>query len=315
MTRTRIISALIVLSIFASNANAHWEDHDLRGKYLFGYSGASSDLSLSEIEGNLIPTNVLTVEVNTAADDIGIQLRQLRSRGQRAVLLLDSLLFKNVPTLNTACGTFAWRHRLDFQAKFDNWLALNAAYVNPDYVAVLVMNTEVNNRCITAYSLDLVTQYVNAKLPNLPTVAGYGRSAGAAPLPDTVPSSLAGVAFFKYRTFDPRTDAAYQADFNELKSKLTPAQRIILVPDGFYDSGHAALGWPKWYLGYLSLNYMSLALNDPKVVGIVVFLWTGFDDANGRVLGTRDLPQGVRDKHKQVGCGLAIQSPMTINCN
>jgi hypothetical protein len=54
MTRTRIISALIVLSIFASNANAHWEDHDVRGKYLFGYSGASSDLNLSEIEGNLM---------------------------------------------------------------------------------------------------------------------------------------------------------------------------------------------------------------------------------------------------------------------
>ncbi len=322
MKNHRIVSAFIILSIFASTANAHWEEHDLHGQYLFGYAGIGytndqgiASLRLSEIEGNRIPTNVQSIEVNTAADNLSSRIQELRAYDQRATIILDNLLFRNVPTLNTPCGEFAWRHRLDFQAKFDNWLALNSAYINSDNVAVLVVNTEVNNRCISPASLDLVTKYVNSKLPDIPPVAGYGRSSGAAPLPESVPASLAGVAFFKYRTFDPTTDATYQAEYNELKSKLTPEQRIILVPDGFYDSGHAALGWPKWYLGYSALNYMQLALHDAKVVGIVVFLWFGFDDASGRVLGTRDLPQGVRDKHRQVGCGLNIQSPLSIHCD
>ena len=321
MTKHRIVSALIMIWILASTTNAQWEEHDLNGQYLFGYAGIGyvneegvPSLRLSEIESHGIPTNVQTLEVNTAADNLSARILQLQAYGQRAVLVLDNLLFKNVPTLNTPCGDFSWRHRLDFQPKFDNWLAINSAHLNPDTVALLVINTEVNNRCISHVSVDMVTQYVKSKLPGIPTIAGYGRSTGAAPLPDIVPASLAGVAFFKYRTFDPRTDAAYQAEFNELKSKLTAEQRIILVPDGFYDSGHAAMGWPKWYLGYLALNYMNLALHDPKVAGIVMFLWSGFTDVNGRVLGTRELPLGVLDKHRQVGCGLRIQSPLSTQC-
>lgn len=313
--------AFIVLLLVASTTNAQWEDHDLHGKYLFGYAGIGyvneegvPSLRLSEIETHGIPTNVHTLEVNTAADNLGARIQQLQTHGQRAALILDNLLFKNVPTLNTPCGEFSWRHRIDFQAKFDNWFAINSHHLNPQTVAVVVINTEVNNRCISHVSIDMVTRYVKSKLPGIPTVAGYGRSTGAAPLPDVVPPSLAGVAFFKYRTFDPRTDVAYQAEFNQLKSKLTPEQRIILVPDGFYDSGHAAMGWPKWYLGYLALNYMELALDDPKVVGMVVFLWSSFMDANGRVLGSRELPIGVLDKHRQVGCGLKIESPLSTNC-
>jgi hypothetical protein len=60
---------------------------------------------------------------------------------------------------------------------------------------------------------------------------------------------------------------------------------------------------------------MNLALNDPKVVGLAIFLWPGFDELKEYKLGTRDLPQIVRDKHRQVGCGLRIQSPQAAWCN
>jgi hypothetical protein len=306
----------LTLTLLLTHADAHWEFHDADGQYLFGYAGVEENLEtyLSEIEGNRIPTNAQTLVASTPADDLRARLDLLRSRGQRAFLILDPLLFLNDPNLNTPCGAGSWRHRLNYRARFDNWLALNGSHVTPERVAVLVVNSEINNRCVSFGSLEEVSQYVKAKLPGIPTIAGYGRSTGAKPLPEAVPPTLDGVAFFKYRTFDPQTDAAYQEDFNLLKSKLDAGQRIILVPDGFYDSGHAALGWPKWYLGHAALNYMSLARNDPSVVGLIVFRWPGFQEGELK-LGTRDLPQNVRDRHRQVGCGLRIQSPLLAGCD
>ncbi|HEV2915334.1 MAG TPA: hypothetical protein VGX92_18790 [Pyrinomonadaceae bacterium] len=315
---TRLLGAvLLILALCVTNADAYWEEHNEEGKYLYGYAGVDDNLSfhLSEIESNHISTNVVSVDVDTAADDLTDKLAFLKSHGQRAIVVLDKILFINDPRLNTPCGSFAYRHRLDFKAKFDNWLSINSAHITPEFVAALAVNTEINNRCISYDSLNMVTQYVKTRLPLIPSLAGYGRGAGSAPLPDKIPEALAGVIFFMYRIFDPRTDSAYQIEFQALKSKLTPEQRLILVPDGFYDSGHAALGWPKWYLGYVALNYMRLALNDPKVVGLVLFLWPGFEEFGEQKLGTRELPQAVRDRHREVGCGLNIQSQQSEWCS
>lgn len=313
----QFVIALLTLMLLTSTASAYWEEHDLNGQYMFGYAGVEENLALylPEIESNHIPTNVQTLVAKNASDNLSSQLDYLRAHGQRAVLILDNLLFINDPSLPTPCGAGSWRNRFDYKAKFDNWMKINGSYLNADYVAVLVIHSEINNHCISFDSLDQVTQYVKSKIPAIPTLAGYGRSVGAAPMPDAIPAALAGVAFFKYRIFDPQTDSDYQAELNGLKAKLTPEQRIILVPDGFYDSGHAALGWPKWYLGYVALNYMSLALNDPKVVGLVFFRWPSFPEAGETKLGTRDLPQSVRDRQMQASCGLKIQSPLSMYCN
>lgn len=315
--RYAIAAAALLISLLAPAqvAGAHWEFHDAGGQFLFGYAGVDENLEpyLNEIESQRIPTNAHTLASAAPTDDLAARLDLLRARGQRAFLVLDQLLFISDPNLQTPCAANSWRHRLNYQARFDAWLERNAARLTPEYVAVLVVNTEVNNRCVSFGSLDQVTQYVKAKLPALPTLAGYGRSTGAKPLPEAIPASLAGVALFKYRTLDPRADAEYQAELGLLKSKLTPEQRIVLVPDGFYDSGHAALGWPKWYLGHSALNYMQLALGDPLVVGLLIFRWPGFQEGEAK-LGTRDLPQSVRDRHRQVGCGLRIQSPLLATC-
>ena len=310
MRKIRPAIALLLLLLFTPTVRAHWEEHDLYGRYMFGYAGVAGNLTffLPEIEANGIPTNVMPVEVHTAADNLQSQISYLRSHGQKAIVVLDRLLFLNDPALNTDCGSFAWRQRFDYRAKFDAWLNVNRSSITLDKVAILVINTEVNNRCIESSALDAVTQYVVSKVPSIPTVAGYGRS-GNTPRPfGDIPKSLAGVLFFKYQIFDPRTDAAYQADFKALKAKLNQQrQRIVLVPDGFYASGHKNAGWQQWYLGYLALNYMHLTLNDPMVVGMMIFLWPTLVQYEDTLRGTRDLPQSVRDRHRDVGLGLNIQ--------
>lgn len=312
----RVLVMFLLLCVLTRQVSAHWEDHDLRGQYMFGYAGVEEDLLtyISEIELNNIPANVETVVVTSASDDLRSRLAFLNSRGQRGVVILDSLLFRPDATLNTPCGANAWRIRLDFMAKFDNWFALNAQALVPANVAFLVVNTEVNNRCVSAGSVDQAAQYVSSRLPLLPTVAGYDATRGAQPLPQTIPTSLAGVAFYQYHILDPRTDVSYQANLNHLKARMTPAQRLVLVPDGFYDSFHAADGWPKWYLGVLAVNYAKLAAADPKVVGLVFFRWPGFFEFGETKLGVRDLPQGVRDRHREAACILRLTNPFVAPC-
>lgn len=312
----RQVMALLLLLALVTQAGAHWEEHDLMGQYLFGYAGVEDDLAafVGEVERNNIPANAQTVVVGSAADDLGPRLAFLNSRGQRAVVILDGLLFKQDPALSTPCGQNAWRARFDYKAKFDNWRALNAQSLVTEKVAMLIVNTEINNRCVSAASLDEVAQYVGSRLPALPTVAGYDGTRGAQPLPETIPASLAGVAFYRYHVLDPRTEATYQADLAHLKARMTPEQRLVLVPDGFYDSFHAADGWPKWYMGVLALNYAKLAAADEKIVGLVFFRWPGFFEFGEMKMGVRDLPQSVRDRHREAACSLRLTNPFVAAC-
>lgn len=312
----RISTVILLLILSVSQVSAHWEEHDLFDQYLFGYAGLDHDLFtfIPDIESNNIPTNVQMITVNTATDDVGAKVNFLNSHGQRAIVVLDNLLFRTDSTLNTPCGVNAWRHRLDFKTKFDNWLTLNAAHIVREKVAILVVNTEVNNRCISFTSLDAVAQYVGAKTPSIPVIAAYDGSNGAQPLPEAIPSSLAGLGFYRYHVLDPRTEATYQSHLNHLKSRMAPEQRLILVPESFYDSFHAAARWPKWYLGVLALNYAQLALSETKVVGLVFFRWSTWEEFGETKIGAVDLPQSVRDRHREAACMLKISNPFVAPC-
>jgi hypothetical protein len=124
---------------------------------------------------------------------------------------------------------------------------------------------------------------------------GFDGSLGQ-PAPAYIPAAIDWVGFFKYGYYDPansahpcNADGGFLTAFDDLVSKLAPSQRIILVPDGF------------WAVHLHShLRYESFALAQPKVVGMIVFLWPSLSLAE--IKGTRDLPQGVLDRHREIGC-------------
>ena len=125
---------------------------------------------MSEIESNRIPTNAHTLVTTSPADDLRARLDYLSAHGQRALIVMDPLLFIKVPSLNTPCGPEAWRHRLNYQERFDDWLEANGTHVTPGKVAVPVINSEVNNRCVSFGSLEQVTLYVT-RAPRRPESA------------------------------------------------------------------------------------------------------------------------------------------------
>lgn len=97
----QVLTITLCLFLFASGVSAHWEERDLMGQFMFGYAGVDENLMAytAEIEGNNIPTNVQLVTVNAPTDDIGSKVGFLNSRGQRAIVVLDNLLFRPDSTL------------------------------------------------------------------------------------------------------------------------------------------------------------------------------------------------------------------------
>jgi hypothetical protein len=202
---------ILMSSFFTQEGRAHWEFHDLYGQYLFGYTGVESNIPLyrNEVAANGIGTNVTTVSSFAITDLSGV-ISYFNSRGDKAAIFMDNILFIEDPNLPRCNGPFnAWRLRLDYRAKVDSWYARNSAYLTPDRVAFLIINSEANNRCLSTSVLDQATAYVKSKLPAIPTVVGYGLTEGAVSIAAPLPVQPAGFAFWSY-------GVRYPADANSL---------------------------------------------------------------------------------------------------
>lgn len=313
----RHITILLLLLLLALSASA-----DIT---FFGYAGVADAAGnkLPEIQAAGIPTNVATVDFQEVwtSTNLGATVTQFQASGVKAGLFLDNVLFKKFYVPSSPCvdagGPFSVRLRLNWQDRLANFVAANGVHITPAKTAFISVSTEVNNGCTPLDNVQTAALRLKTYFPGIPMVMGYGRSPGARPAPDFIPSAIDWVGLFKYGTYDPNNpnhpnnfDNQYLVEFNSLVSKLSMHQRIILVPDGFWGgflhknlNSHngPGTGWPKWYLGPLSINYEAFALMQPKVVGIVMFLWT-ITPFDPNFLGTKELPQSVRDYHRQIGC-------------
>jgi hypothetical protein len=292
----------------------------------FGYTGVAdaSGNRLPEIQAAGIRTNVATVDFQEVwnTTNLGATVAQFQASGVKAGLFLDHVLFKKFILASSPCidengQPFAIRLRLNWQDRLANFVAANGAHISPTKTAFISVNTEVNNGCSPLTDVQTAALRLKTYFPGVPMVMGYGRSPGARPAPDFIPSAIDWVGLFKYGTFDPsnpnhpnNADNQYLVEFNSLVSKLSANQRIVLVPDGWWGgflhknlNSHngPGTGWPKWYLGPLSINYEAFALRQPKVIGVLFFLWT-ITPFDPNFLGTKELPQSVRDYHRQIAC-------------
>ena len=289
----------------------------------WGYTGiAGPEVNyLDEVLSAGIPINVASVEFaeNWRLTDLGSITRSYQAAGIRSAIFLDNVLYTKIYVPSSRCrdngGPFRWKLREKWQERLARFASRNGRHINPSTTLFLVVFSEVNNRCLSLPEVEAGANAVRSYFPEIPTVMGYGFDGSLGqPAPAYIPSAIDWVGFFKYGYFDPANPAhPYNADggfltaFDDLVSKLGPGQRIILVPDGFWAPHlHSHLpsnrgpgtGWPKWYLEQLALRYESFALAQPTVVGMILYAWS----SEPHIIGTRDLPRGVRDRHREIGC-------------
>jgi len=281
-----ILSFTLLLSpVLTSTASAHWEFHDVNGQYLFGYTGVESAYEYeSEVANAGIHTNMTTLSSEWTTY-LGPAITQHNSAGKKVAIFLDTILFQS--------DTPAWYLRPDYQYIFNYWYNLNKAYLTPDRVSFLIINSEANNARLTNSAIDTATAYVKSKISNIPTVVGYGLSDGAVDISgQALPVQPDGFAFWRYAVLHPEAPGStFQYWLNYFKTHINPArQRLIIVFDAHYGPWHINAGLTQEMVGDMAVRYADIAKSEPLVVGMVGFTWQSFDD----VLGLRDVSQGMR---------------------
>jgi len=290
---------------------------------VLGYTGVAGPGydHLGEIPGRGSGTNVAFVDFteNWTQTDLPAILTDFQASGLRAALILDDLLFKRFPAVSSLCldgqVPFATRLRSNWRSRLARFAQSYGALITPVTTRFPVVQTEVNNTCTPLDDVEAAAVAVKASFPGIPTVMGYGRSYGARPAPESIPPDIDWVGFYKYGIFDPadpglpqNADDQYLVEFESLLAKLGDHQRVLLGPDSFwaaplhgrlYGQNGPGSGWPPWYLQYVALNYERFALSQPKVIGMFFFRWPSHAPD---LVGTADLPQVVRDRHREIGC-------------
>lgn len=265
-----------------------------QGQKLFGYVGVSSQ-DFDQMESAGILTNTGTLDLPDAMPATGLipdwNGRQLR---KRPILLLDRLFFRFDANLDTPCQPTSMRLRRDWQRRADRWFAVNQQYLTGDQVAGIVPASEANNGCIDPADLQVVAQYIAARVPGDVRI-GIGEGAaggGAKPLLPWVPAEISFVALFDYISLDPE-DPGLQASLGELKRQLQPHQAYLLVHKAFLYFWEMA-GYPRWKLGQAVVAYARYCAAEPQCLGVLPFLYDTAEysavDGTG-LLGTDQMPQ------------------------
>jgi hypothetical protein len=78
---------------------------------------------------------------------------------------------------------------------------------------------------------------------------------------------------------------------------------LVLVLDATHTPNHQASGLTPEDMGHVARAYARLALDQPRVAGVIAYAWPGGIDG-GHERGVRDLPAAVIEAHRQVGAML-----------
>ncbi len=322
---------------FNMNATSWMDfDHDLiagaagpQPGELFGYSGINDPSQMAEVEAEGLPVNLaFLMYLNDDAhphywrtvDTEGI-LDYYRDRGVRAVAVFENFLFEIVHDADSPCfGQRTYRLRPDWLARLDEFAGLHGPQLNPEDVAMILMQSEVNDRCAIMSEVLTASDAVKQYFPDIPLTLAYGATHGpdgtrqSQPPPASLPEVFDGIGIFSYNLYDvnnplePRNaaDRFYNPRFPEdpstvygdLLSKLGPHQKVHLIFDAHFSPTHQALGWTAEDLATVALNYADFMVVRPEVVTLAGFHWR----LGGGTLGMNQLPPLVADTHIEIAC-------------
>jgi hypothetical protein len=262
-------------------------------------------------------------------DTAGI-LAAYQAQNVKAMVILENFLFKNVndpvgddcqpldpppvPDPSPCFNDTKWRLVPDWRERLAEFDALHGAYLTPDTVALMLVSSEVNDRCFDLAEVEEVADEIRARFPDLPLAMIYGATHGtdgvreSQPPPPYFPAVFDIVGLFSYNLYDvndplePRnaTGTFYDPEdpenpltiYGDLLSKLQPHQEVLLVFEANYGGPKSTLGWNPEELGDVALHDADFTSYRPEITILGGFTWQG-------LLG---LPQSVIDLHADLAC-------------
>jgi F5/8 type C domain len=126
-------------------------------------------------------------------------------------------------------------------------------------------------------ALDSVNAAISAKFPNIPIAVIFNHAQVRPNL--VIPAGFDWVGFDCYGDWDNCAGHSIPWYLSTLKSRLTTGQKLFLVPDVAIPAAKPELGGkaPRLQQQFIIVNrldrYYALALNEPRVIGLVPFMW------------------------------------------
>ncbi|MEM7349612.1 MAG: hypothetical protein AAF657_02325 [Acidobacteriota bacterium] len=310
---------------------------------LFGYTGIDDTTARGELTAHGIAANLASLafeEHNWQTLDTAEILADYHRNGLRAAILVEGFLFAPEIVPGSPCdwldvdgdGTgdpFGYRLHDDWRDRLKSWRLRNRHFLVPEKIAILILQTEVNNKCTDPQEILRLARTAKRRFPGLSTAIGWGRThvdadpqaPFARPAPEMIPAEVDILGMWSYGIYDPADplhplnanadffDPAFPenpaTDYGYLLSKLQPHQSVVLVFDAHYqawDHGvHQTLGWSYDDLAALALNYETFAVDRSEVVGLLGFHWRN----TGPSLGLRDLlpaSAALGNAHREIAC-------------
>ena len=242
-------------------------------------------------------TNVAHVCVSGPDEDLSARLARLERAGLRAIVAIGPVLFTSVAGTSRADPTQRLALRSDAEARLARWFSVNAAVIDEVHVSSIYVADEpawnalpMDDLAAAAAMLDAATE-----LPLSLVEAGDALDALA------IPPEIDLVAFDRYDTPDPSTDATWLADLAQLIAlRSRSEQRIVLVMDTQWRDYYGAAGVPPEAMAGVARSTIAVAARTPEVVGILGYLWPGGLDLPTQ-RGARELPSTVIDVYRELG--------------
>jgi hypothetical protein len=185
--------------------------------------------------------------------------------------------------------------RTDYRARLTTFISQNKLTRYQQYIGGLYVADEPFWNGLDYASLETAVNYVKSSLPTPPIMF-----IEAYPSLDQlkIPANVSSVGFNQYQA-DPLS-SDYKAKFASLKAKLRAGQKIMLVMDGQWIASGSASSFPTLSYETTIPNYYTLAISDPLIVGIFVYVWPG-GVSSSTEYGVRNFPTSTREVYQSIG--------------
>jgi hypothetical protein len=159
----------------------------------------------------------------------------------------------------------------DWEARWYAFVEVNGSRLTPDFVAAFLVMDEPLLRGLSWAQTAALVATVKRTLPDVAT-AIVENGGLVEQLPSPLPPELDWVGFDAYGTKNPAQDPQYLEQLDSLQSRMLPAQRVVVVGDGWFGPSHLGAGLEPCDMADVAWSYFQLAV-EQDAVALIFFLW------------------------------------------
>lgn len=159
----------------------------------------------------------------------------------------------------------------DWQERWHTFVEVNGSRLTPDFVAAFLVMDEPLLRGLSWAQTAALVATVKGTLPDVAT-AVVENGELVEQLPSPLPPELDWVGLDSYGIRHPAYDPRYLSQLDSLRRRMLPAQRLVVIGDGWFGPVHSAAGLEPCDMADVAWGYFEVAM-ERDAVALIFFLW------------------------------------------